>query len=536
MKQKSLLSFFSLLLSLVLFCCVPAQAFALIQAKPQEEISSYNKENPTSLVPENLYAQSAILIDQNSGKVLFEKNPDTKLYPASITKLMTALCTITYYGQDNLEQTITVTNKIDTVEPSYVPLTKGETIRVIDVLYGLLLRSGNEAAVALAYAVSGGISGFADLMNQKAQELGCENTHFANPHGLTDAEHYTTARDYAKIASAAAENPVIQQIVNSASYTIPATDKVDTPRKIKSKIKLLPEFAEEDTYHYEGCTGMKTGFTNAAQHTFAGTAERNGQKLLLILLGTNTDGKWKDSIKLFDYGFAAYTSLDILSLMRQQTFSMPVKGSASGEGATLLLRLPDDVQPCALSVEKEKADVIASSPSAYFSTSFTKQSAPISKGDVVGTVTFTLDDTTITRDLIATRDMEASLAQGTGAAQPGEPTRIPTLSDIEERAKNSPYKKLLWLLLIPLVLFVVFFVWLLVEINRRKKRRRARRKLAARSTSPNSRRASVQSFEGNDTHHSTASRKVPPSRLTHSAHSSSSSQSSARTRHPSHRA
>ena len=488
MKNRFLIRMITYMLTAVMLTMVPMQGYALIQAKPREEIAPYDSENPAAMTADNLHAQSAILIEQDSGRILFEKNADETLYPASITKLMTAMVTIEHYGAENLEQTIVVTRKVDTVEPSLVPLTAGETIRVIDVLYGLLLRSGNDAGVCLAYAVSGSISDFADLMNKKAAELGCTSTHFANPHGLTDENHYTTARDYAKVAAAAASNEVIARIVSTVSYTIPATDKVKEERVIKSKIKILPDFPDEDTYHYDGATGMKTGFTNAAQHTFVGTCERNGLKLLVVLLGTTPNGKFEDSIKLFDYGYAKYTTVDVMEVLKNRTFSMPVIGSTMGDGAVLLLRLADEEKKYPILISQEQVQDLYENADQYIHVEYEKQDAPIAIGEKVAKVVFSMNGIVLEEDLVSTRSMEAKSGEGTApTVKPSgdSATQIPTLSDIEENAKGATYRRLLLLMVIPVILLVFFLSWFCYELIRgRKKRkaRKARREVASRHT------------------------------------------------------
>ena len=230
---------------------------------------------------------------------MFEKNADEKLYPASITKLMTALLVMEH---GNLNDTVTFSKAATTnLESGAVTLslTEGDKVSVKDCMYGLLLKSANEVANGLAEYVSGSVSAFADLMNQKAAALGCTNTHFVNPNGLNDPDHYSTCRDMAKIAKAAFENPTIREISSTLSYTFPATKKA-AARTITPGHKML---YPTDSRYYSGILGGKTGYTSLAGNTLVTCVEQNGVRLIAVVMkasGTH----YTDTKAMLDYGYA----------------------------------------------------------------------------------------------------------------------------------------------------------------------------------------------------------------------------------------
>ncbi len=244
-------------------------------------------------------AEAGVLYDATHNVFLFEKNADEKLYPASITKLMTALLVMEH---GNLNDTVTFSKAATTnLESGAVTLslTEGDKVSVKDCMYGLLMKSANEVANGLAEYVSGSVSAFADLMNQKAAALGCTNTHFVNPNGLNDPDHYSTCRDMAKIAKAAFENPTIREISSTLSYTFPATKKA-AARTITPGHKML---YPTDSRYYSGILGGKTGYTSLAGNTLVTCVEQNGVRLIAVVMkasGTH----YTDTKAMLDYGYA----------------------------------------------------------------------------------------------------------------------------------------------------------------------------------------------------------------------------------------
>ncbi|WP_173443682.1 D-alanyl-D-alanine carboxypeptidase family protein [Selenomonas ruminantium] len=238
-------------------------------------------------------AQAAIIVEASTGRVIWEKNADERLYPASMTKMMTGILAL---EQMNMRSQIVMTPEAAYTESSPVGVLPGETIRTDELLNGMLMESDNGAAVALGEAMAGSVSAFAKIMNGKAEELGMQDTHFVNPNGLTAEGHYSTARDMAKLACYAMKNPDFRKIVGQEQRTIYWTSPGSKTFKAHNTNKLLGK--------YEGMTGIKTGWTNAAGGCLATGARRHGVELIVVLMKTPTpDDRFKDAEKLLDYGF-----------------------------------------------------------------------------------------------------------------------------------------------------------------------------------------------------------------------------------------
>ena len=243
-------------------------------------------------------AQAAVVYDVTHGKILYEKEADTRLYPASTTKLMTALLVL---EKADLNSTVTFSKTaVTNLESGAVTLkvAEGDRISVKDCLYGLLLKSANEVANGLAEHVGGSISGFADMMNKKAKELGCTGTNFVNPNGLNDPNHYTTCRDMAKIAAAAFTNETLCKIGGTLSYEFPAT-KNAAARTITPGHKML---YPSDSRYYEGIVGGKTGYTSLAGNTLVTCVEKNGVRIIAVVMKAKST-QYADTKALLDYGF-----------------------------------------------------------------------------------------------------------------------------------------------------------------------------------------------------------------------------------------
>lgn len=231
-------------------------------------------------------ATSAILMDADSGRVLYEQNADANMLIASTTKILTALIAI---EEGDLSELVSVSRNAAGTEGSAMYLKAGERLTLETLVYGLMLCSGNDAAVAIAEHVSGSCEKFAVRMNERAAELGMENSSFANPNGLDDKKHYSTARDMARLACAAMENETLMRIASTRSITIGG-------RTMSNHNKLLKL--------QEGCLGLKTGYTHAAGRTLVSCAEQNGQRLVAVTLQDGND--WADHQTLYEYGFSAF--------------------------------------------------------------------------------------------------------------------------------------------------------------------------------------------------------------------------------------
>jgi len=236
-----------------------------------------------------LAAQSAALVDSYSGEFLYTKNPDAKQYPASSTKILTALIVI---EAGNLDQLVTVAPEDTKVEPSSLDLKPGQQFTRRQLLFGMLLKSANDVAMCLARDNAGSVPAFAEKMDQRAAELGATNSHFVNPHGLHDPNHYTTAHDLVLIARAAMQQPLFRQIVSTIYYTWRTPNGVVD--ELRNHNRLLRHFA--------GCNGLKTGYTRAAQQVLVSSALRGGHEVISVVLHTDKPGIWVDSKTLLTYG------------------------------------------------------------------------------------------------------------------------------------------------------------------------------------------------------------------------------------------
>lgn len=254
---------------------------------------------------------SAILMDAQSGQIIYEKNSHTKQYPASITKILTAYLAI---ENGDLSSTITMSNDavwgIDR-NSSHIALDVGEQISMSDALYAVMLVSANEAAWAIAEQVSGSLANFVQLMNDTAQSLGCTDTHFTNANGLHDENHYTSAYDMALITKQALTNDTFCTYAAETYHEIPPTNKNSETRYLTQGNRMMLSSSE---YYYSACQGGKTGYTDDAGGTLVVWAQKNDMQLICVTMGASDNSEnYKDSIALFDYAFNNYTSTSILS-------------------------------------------------------------------------------------------------------------------------------------------------------------------------------------------------------------------------------
>ena len=267
-----------LLTCLLMFLSVPTTVFA---------------REPTT-------AKACVVFEATSGRLLYEKNKDVRLPEASTTKIMTALVAI---ENTNIDQQIVIPKQAVGIEGSSIYLREGERLTVKELLYGLMLRSGNDCAVALALHVGGSIENFAKMMNKKALSLGCKNTNFVNPHGLPDDNHYTSAYDLGLISCEAIKNPVFKQIVSAKDAIIP-NDGYIYDRYLKNKNKILTLF--------DGANGIKTGYTKKAGRCFVGSAYRNGMQLVVVLL--NCAPMFEESMQIMSDHFEQYEMKNLLDV------------------------------------------------------------------------------------------------------------------------------------------------------------------------------------------------------------------------------
>ena len=237
-------------------------------------------------------AQKAILLDGNTGRILYEKNADSRSLIASTTKIMTALVVC---EQCNVLDRMRIPKEAVGIEGSSMYLQEGEVLTLQDLLYGMMLHSGNDAATALAIYCGGTVEGFAELMNDKAQSLGMTGSHFVNPHGLDAPEHYSTAKDLAVLAREAMKNPIFAATVSAKSVSA-------ANRRLVNHNKLL--------WRVEGANGVKTGYTKAAGRILVSGAKRNGRQLIAVTIDAPND--WNDHTAMLEQGFSRYTQRQLI--------------------------------------------------------------------------------------------------------------------------------------------------------------------------------------------------------------------------------
>ncbi|MBQ7624150.1 MAG: D-alanyl-D-alanine carboxypeptidase [Clostridia bacterium] len=330
--------------------------------------------------PPQIDAKAAVLKETTTGTVLFEMNADEKLYPASITKLMTAIVAL-----EKLDPASEITVSADAIDPLvkeniHAYLLPGEKIPFMNLLEYLLIPSGNDAANAFAVAAAGSIPEFVTLMNEKAESLGCKNTHFVNAHGLHDDNHYTTANDLLIIAEYAMQNKYIADTVKKTSTVLPVTNRHKTETILNTTNFLLGKGGAE--YIYKGVTGIKTGSTTPAGLCLTASLEHEGLSYISVVLGAGMtpDGKKGNFIatsRLFDY---AKKNFSVQTMIKATTPVLEIPVTTSPDGASVILLpqnnvsalLPNDFDPEKLETSYE--DVPES------------LEAPVTKGQVVGTL------------------------------------------------------------------------------------------------------------------------------------------------------
>jgi len=269
-------------------------------------------DNTLSEGPE-IQSEAAILVNSNTGKILFEKNSHKRMFPASTTKIMTAYLAL---SRLDLSSEITVSKTAIDIpsDSSQMGLLTGEKLTAETLLYSLMIQSANDAANVLAESVSGSIPAFVDLMNETASELGMSNTHYVNPHGYHDENHYTTAHDMAIIAQKAMEIPKFAEIVSTTSLKIPPTNKYKEERIFSTRNWLINKRASL-SYQYAFANGIKTGHTQAAGYCLVGSAERSGMSLITVVFKApenNHERVYTDTKNMFEYAYKNYRIRTVL--------------------------------------------------------------------------------------------------------------------------------------------------------------------------------------------------------------------------------
>ena len=457
-KLSALLTLF-----LILAVAISAPAFA---RTPED----YDAAVPSQLSADMLYSQAAILMDADSGDVLFGKNERDRMNPASTTKIMTLLLGIE--SGIPLTQEIAIPQAAADVpgDSSLIPVYPGETMSFGDLLLGFMLSSGNDGANAVAVLVSGTVDNFVALMNQRAAQIGCTDTHFANAHGYTNENHYTTAYDLALITRTAMQNETFRQIVNNYQGTITVKERGEL--KLVSKYEIMKPTSK---FYYEGCIGVKTGTTSAAGECFVGAAEKDGATLISVALKSEKteeeEYRWIDTTRLFDYGWTCYDTYTLDQMFeaaKSQIVNVVVSNASNDDpyGGKLDLEIAQISDSSYLRMVERNSATALNDAIADFcskaSVQLTRESltAPISKGEIIGDFQY-LDASTgniVTAKVVAGRDV-------------AEQINPPTLLDYFPFLRIFSNKIFLALLVV-LALLIVLIIILAASRRAAKQRRR----------------------------------------------------------------
>ena len=349
-------------------CLILTIISAVCLGKVDVKAADYWPDAPETLSP------SVILMEESTGTILYEKNSDEAHYPASITKIMTTLLAL---ENGNLSDMVTFSDDaINNTEGSGIARDYGEQMTLEQCLYGVMLESANECAYAVAEHVGGTVENFVDMMNAKAKELGCTNTHFANPHGLQDENHYTTAHDMALIAQAAYQNETFRIIIGTKMYTIPPTNKHAEETVLRNHHDMLCTYHNANRkYLYPYCVGGKTGYTATANSTLVTYAEKDGMTLICVVMNTQSPNQFIDTVDLFDY---AFDNFQVLNVAENDT---NYSAETTVDNGNL-----DNIAPF---VELDKDAVIVLPKTAEFSDTSSSVEYNDSDPEIAGSITYT---------------------------------------------------------------------------------------------------------------------------------------------------
>lgn len=376
--------YYKIIFLFFLFIFINSYVFAddLLPIEDDFDISEIISEesietNSNSLQVPTINSRAYVVIDRKSNTVLLGKNENQKKKMASTTKIMTALVVIEHI---NLSDTVEISKKAASTGGSRLGLKTGDKITVSDLLYGLMMRSGNDAAVALAEYVAGSISGFADLMNEKANSLGLSNTHFVTPHGLDEDEHYTTAYELAVLSNYAMNNEIFAKIVGTKNYTITINGY---PKTLTNTNELLGVL--------NGVYGIKTGFTNGANRCLVTCCKRSDLDIICVVLGADTKKyRTTDSIKLIEYAFNNFTYVNIEEILSNH-FEIWKKENLQNititKGVSNYLDITFEELPySSIPIRSDLIDQLH-----VYINSESNLIAPIEKGTFIGTITLELE-------------------------------------------------------------------------------------------------------------------------------------------------
>lgn len=341
-------------------------------------------------------AKAALMIEKNTGKIIYEENAKEKKYPASVTKILTAILVL---ENCELDDVATVSEKsISNIPSGYViaPLFVGEKISIEDLLYALMLKSANDAAYVLAEHVGGSVEGFSEMMNKKAKELGCENTHFVNPNGIHDEEHYTTAYDLYLISKYAMENEKFAKIVSTFQYTLSATNKYPNKDRVMQSTNYF--LNQKSKFYNKDVKGIKTGTTLEAGNCLITEITRDGFDYITVVLGAETsESKFSETQKIIKYAFDNYTFTNLHN--KGDVIKNIEVEKATKETKNLNLVISDEIT--VINNIKIKADDMK--PEITLNENI---KAPIIKGQELGSIKYSVDGLEYNAKLLAENDVE----------------------------------------------------------------------------------------------------------------------------------
>lgn len=348
----------------------------------------------------NLNSEAAILVEVSTGRIIYEKNSTKQMYPASTTKILTAILVI---ENCDLDEVVTVRESaLSNIPSGYVTcnLQVGEELSVNDLLYALMIPSANDAAYVLAEYVAGSVEDFSTMMNDKARELGCKTTHFVNPNGIHSDSHYSTAYDLYLIASYAMKNETFRNIVATTEYTLPATTQYpNADRVLKTTNELLNENSRN--YYYKNAIGIKTGYTSKAGNCLVAGASRDGLEFIAVVLngGTTNDGlnsRYVDSKKLFEY---AYDNFTLTKIIEKDSIVETIEvENGTKETRNLDLIIDESITV----INNKSIDINSVIPEITLKENL---EAPISSGEVLGTIKYKVDDIEYSANLLAKNEV-----------------------------------------------------------------------------------------------------------------------------------
>ena len=462
MKKQRFFSLFLALLLLMQLLTLPVWATQeeLPEEAPEELSEEMAEDAAAEEVPESdvapppeLNCKGAMLVELNSDSVLYELNADERLYPASLTKIMTCLVAL---ERGNLSDEVEVDGALFEgmdADASIVGLLPGEKLSLEELLYGLMVASGNDASLVIGDHIAGSVEGFVDLMNQKAKELGCTGTHFVNPDGLHDDEHYTTARDMITITKEALKSETFRTLCGTASHEIPETN-ASSSRMVYTTNYFMSAIITSK-YYWDKVSGVKTGFTTPAGRCLVTLVEEGAYSYLSVVLGCETPydengepvyGHFTESRKLLEYGLENFTFVSVLSHLNPIA-QVPVR---SGKVSSVVIAPAEDVSAL-LPAEYDAKKIEIS----YTLRDGDALNAPLAADETVGTAIVTYDGREVGK------------------------TDVRTISAVERNSilaaptKDDPA----FLRLIPILVIGVAFVLIIIaQINRPKKRRRRKKR------------------------------------------------------------